>query len=125
MSNREISCIFTQSAAAAAAVAALCGAILLLLLQHQFCCFLLLFVVVSQMANFVAASLNLILLIVFSFFSFKRDYFRCTSWQYCVAFTASICLHPRLRACAEPRRASARRVQSSLMINFFLGETLI
>ena len=33
-----------------------------------------------------------------------------TPWQsYCVAFSASICLHPRKwRACAEPRQASAR-----------------
>ena len=47
---------------------------------------------------------------VFSFSSFKRDIFLCT-WQYFFAVTVSICLHTyilgKLRACAEPRRASA------------------
>ena len=92
LSNREDSFICIQRAAAAAA-ASLCVAILLLLLQQQCCCFLLLFVIVCRMAKLVAGSLNLTL--VFSFPSFKRDFFSCTPWQYCIAFTASICLHPR------------------------------
>ena len=85
----------SAAAAAAAAAAALCVDILLLLLQRQCCCLLLLFVVVCRMARFVAGSLHLIP--VFPFSSFKRDLtFDGTPWQYyCVAFTASICLHPR------------------------------
>ena len=39
-----------------------------------------------------------------------------TPWQSCIAFTDTICLHPRwLRACAEPRRASARRSEVALV----------
>ena len=65
--------------------------------------------------KFVAGSLNLIP--VFTFSSFKRDIFYGTPWQsYCFAFKASICLHPRqLWACAEPRRASARRGEDPLV----------
>ena len=58
----------------------------------------------------------------------QTHFFNCTPWQYCVAFTASICLrvHPRkLPACAEPRRASARRGETPLAhtINTRRGET--
>ena len=42
--------------------------------------------------------------------------FLCAPWQHSVAFMASICLHPRsLRACAEPKRASARCGEASLL----------
>ena len=122
LSSRKVSLICIQSAAAAAAaaaVAALCVAILLLLLAawQQCCCFLLLFVIVCWMAKFVAGSLNLIPVFLFLLIE-TRSIFDGTPWQYCVVFTASICLHPRqLRACAEPRRASARRVQAPLALS--------
>ena len=52
---------------------------------------------------------------VFFVFIQSRFIFDVTPWQYCVTFTASIWLPPRLlRACAEPRGTSARRRETPL-----------
>ena len=59
------------------------------------CCFLPLFVTMCRMVKVVAGSLNLISVF---FSSFKRGLFVMVplgSTADCVAFTASICLHPR------------------------------
>ena len=114
--DKSVSYAYIQSAAAAAAALSVPTSILLLLLQQPCCCFPLLFVIVCWMAKTVAGPLNLTP--VFSFSSSKRDVIPDgTPWQYCVTFMASICLHPRyLPACAEPRRASARRGDSPLRV---------
>ena len=87
-------CDCIQSASAAAAVAALCLAILLLLLQQQCCCFLLVFghrVPDGQIfCWFMESDSSVFFLFTQMWFCFDG-----TSWQYCVAFTASICLRPR------------------------------
>ena len=105
----------------------LCDAILLLLLQQQqCCCFLLLLVIVYGVAKVGAGSSNLIL--VLHFFAFKRDLFfiQYTPWHYCVAFTVLICLHPwSLWACAEPRRAPARRPPCKCMYRYVANVSAI
>ena len=60
---------------------------------------------------------------VFSFSSIRYDLFFNVPnpWQYCLSHLRPTCLHPRsLRACAELKRASARRGKAPLELNFFL-----
>ena len=90
----------------------LLGQLLILCVIH----FFLFYTFSCRMANFNTGSLNPVLS-VFLLFNQNTIHLGCTPWQHSVVFTASICLHSwSLRACAEPRRASARRDNAPLVL---------
>ena len=100
-------CCYTAVAAAAAA-----------------CCCLLLLAAANRHRvpeGKVCSRGSLHLIPVFSFSSFKHDFFHCTPWQYCRIFSVDFFTHNAyhtssvLRACVESRRALARRSGAPLV----------
>ena len=91
LSNRKVSCTYMRTESCAAA--ALCCYTAVVASAECCCCFLLLFVIVCTMAKFcwlIESDPSVFFLFIQTRFSFDG-----TPWQYCVAFTASICLYPR------------------------------
>ena len=115
------------AAAAAAAAAVLCVAILLLLLlQEQCCCFPLLFVTVCRIAKFVAGPLNLTP--VFSFSSFKRDFFlmvpvgsTVSNWRPRVSPILGSYGHARRQGGRQPAAANPPYIYINIYIIYISG----